>query len=155
MGLTVAATVDIGRPLFAGAYDIGSIVALVRANIDRSLLDGWLELPKLMAQYPNQIHLQGTAVAFDGPVAIIKSVTALKTSLIALIAIATALLTYYATTLLLNALNSCHLIDNWSEDSIFTISLVAAGIMGVGVGGLIYAFDALPLTITPGVYFLT
>ncbi|MBI2743515.1 MAG: hypothetical protein HYX48_06330 [Chlamydiales bacterium] len=113
-----------------------------------------------MAKYPTQIQLQGAVVSFDGPVdgtvVILKSISALKTAIIAIYAIGLAMLTYFATELLLTTLadNKISIFDGMDAGTIQTISLVAAAVIGVGTGGLVYAFDALPFDLKFGAYGL-
>lgn len=154
MGFTISSTVNIGRPLFAGAYSLGNIIAFSKANIDKSLLDNWLNLTELQGKYPTRIHVQGTTVSFDGPVAIIKSVKALKVSLSALVCLATAFLTYYASKALLTALanRKVCLCADFDKDKIQKISLAFAAVSGLAAGGLFYASSIFNMK--PGVYFL-
>lgn len=153
MGLTVSGVVEIGRPLFTGSFTLGNVVAFVRANIDRSLLDNWLNLAELQTKFPTRIHINGSMVSFKGPVAIIRYVTAFKVACTALAGVASAFLAYYSSKGLLALLanRKISVFANLDSKKIEKITMGIAIGAGIIVAGLLYTV-AMP-NLKPGVYF--
>lgn len=83
-GVVVTGVYEIGRPLVAKWSSIGTVVALVKANIDKYFLEGWVNLQKLQADFPNRVKIVNSTVSLQGPVVVLpnlRHITVLKIAL--------------------------------------------------------------------------
>lgn len=75
MGVTISGTVVYGKPLVASLASMPSVtVAFSQAVIDKTYLT-WLDVGKLLTAFPNHVNLSGDTVTFQGPVAIVSSMS--------------------------------------------------------------------------------
>jgi hypothetical protein len=78
MGVTVSGTVTYGKPLVASLSNMPSVVvAFSQAMIDKTYLT-WLDVSKLLKAFPEHVKLIGDTVIFQGPVAIVSSMSPTK-----------------------------------------------------------------------------
>lgn len=156
MGLTIGGIVEIGRPLFPHAFSLGNIVALVRANIDKSLLDSWIDVLQLQEKFPTRIHLDGSMVSLKGPVVILKSITTLKVALTALIGVGTSFLLYKLSMKTIECLAHRRIMGcaDLDQERIKKISLAVAAV-GFFAATIVTYCASNSLPIEPGIYFLT
>jgi hypothetical protein len=75
MGMTVCGTVTYAKPLVDSLASMPTVViAFSQAVIDKTYLT-WLDVSKLLIAFPEPVQVLGDTVTFQGPVAIISSVT--------------------------------------------------------------------------------
>ncbi len=75
MGVSISGTVIYGKPLVASLANMPAVVvALSEAVIDKTYLT-WLDVSKLLKAFPEHVKLVGDTVTFQGPVAIVSSMS--------------------------------------------------------------------------------
>lgn len=75
MGITISGNVTYGKPLVESLASMPNIVfALSQAVIDKTYLT-WLDVSKLLAAFPEHVKVLGDTVTFQGPVAIVSSMS--------------------------------------------------------------------------------
>ncbi|HEY5236485.1 MAG TPA: hypothetical protein VIJ14_09930 [Rhabdochlamydiaceae bacterium] len=75
MGMTVSGTVIYGKPVFASLASMPAVtVAFSEAVFDKAYLT-WLDVSKLLTTFPEHVKVLGDTVTFQGPVAIVSSMS--------------------------------------------------------------------------------
>ena len=75
MGMTISGTVTYGKPVIDSLASMPSVaIAFSEAVIDKAYLT-WLDVSKLLTAFPEHVKVLGDTVTFQGPVAIISSLS--------------------------------------------------------------------------------
>jgi hypothetical protein len=139
-GTKIGGVVDIGPTLIKNASSLGNVIALFKANIDKSHFVEWLNIDALQKANPNRIQIVESTVSFTGPVAILQAINSARIALAAIAAAASAFLFY-------------NLISTTSSDGNDKERRQWAACTGAIVGGGIAYFLACNFLKKPGVYF--
>jgi hypothetical protein len=75
MGMTISGTVTYGKPVIDSLASMPAVaIAFSEAVIDKAYLT-WLDVSKLLTAFPEHVKLVGDTVTFQGPVAIVSSLS--------------------------------------------------------------------------------
>jgi hypothetical protein len=160
-GITITGIYELGRPLVARASKIGSIFAIVRANIHNSFL-GWIDLQNLQKLHPSRVSVGADGmVSLSGPVFILPNTVAIKIIKVVLPILFGLLAIEICRRIIFKKEEKPDLIINTSSTRLADATkpqpqwgkhLITAG-CGLAVAGVVFLLAHRILPNTPGIYF--
>lgn len=83
-GMTVSFVYELGRPIVQKWSSIGTVLALIRAKVDKVFLEGWVNLQQLQNLRPDRISIVNSTVTLQGPVLILPNLQHIKVIMVVL-----------------------------------------------------------------------
>lgn len=153
MGMTISGTMTYGKPLVASLATMPSVaIAFSQAVIDKTYLT-WLDVNKLLIAFPEHVKLVDDTVTFQGPVAIISSLSHTQRRYgVCMLGLAFGVITYISIKAMRQKRIN-HMVSYNANQSKRAKTIYSAAIALLSAGfGFYLAGRILPTQ--PGIYFL-